>query len=234
VELAKRIVGTEKADMIGRLLSMPDGEYRDAQIRDFVSELDVLDQSRLGGVLNSLADIDTERANAITEARTSGEAIRQRETEARERAGKEQTAKVNAFIDSKIKALTDPTKGNPMFQKREKDEAWNAAVDKRLESVKNILVGQVTPEEMFNAGANSVAYHQLLSEHQTLQKENAAMKEQLSKLTAAQPKIEGAGAAAGGGNGEPAPAQMKKGANPMEAAATWVGKFRESMNQGPG
>lgn len=231
VELAKRIVGNDKADAVAKLLSMPDSDYRTEQIREFVQELDVLDQSRLGGVLNALTGIDAERSAAINEAKTSGDAIREREKAQADNMRSQQQKQQEAFIEAQIKAITDPTKGNPVFQKRDKDDAWNAAVDKRLESVKTLLMGKITQQDIFNTAANGVAYHQVVADYKAVQEENTKLKAQVAELTAAQPKLDGA-AGAKPADGEPTTKiEVKRGANPMETSGAWAKAMREAMTQ---
>jgi hypothetical protein len=218
---------------MARLLKLEDSDWKTQQIRDFVMELDVLDQSRIGGVLNSLAQISQERESALAVADKDYESITAAQKQAEEKAQQQRQQQVTTLIENGLKAITDPTKGNPVFQKRENDVAWNAAVDKRLETVKTLLTGQVSQQQIFDTAVQAVAHHQILNDFKAVQAENEGLKEQIKKLTAAQPTIEGGNRGAGGGNGEqPTNIPIKAGSRPMEVTGGWVKGMRDAMNNG--
>ena len=227
IALAKSIVGDGKADEVAKILSLPNGEWRNQQLRNFVSELDVYDQSRLGAVVNALSVIDAQKEAAINEAKTSYAALTESQKRAAEQAKLQQQSSIQKLIDDGIKGITDSTKGNPVFQKRDGDDKWNAAVEKRIETVKGLLTGEVSPQDIFKTAVNAVAYHQVLSDMQEMKTENDSLKKQIEKLTAAQPSITPAGRG-GNGNGPAPKMPVKPGMNPREATHALVKSLWES------
>lgn len=233
VELAKRIVGNEKGEQMARLLKLEDGDWKNQQIRDFLSEFDILDQSRIGGVMNALNQIDQERQSALAVADKDYETMAAAKKEADKQAQEQSQRKTTTLIDNGIKAITDSAKGHPAYQKREGDNEWNAAVEKRVETVKHLLTGNdVTQEKIFETAVHAVAYHQVLSNLKESQAEIAGLKEQIKALTSAQPTLEN-NRRAGGANGEQQQTiPVKNGSRPMEVTNNWVTNMKRAQENG--
>ncbi len=231
IELAKRIVGNDKGEQMAKLLQLPDGDWRNQQIREFMAEFDVMEQSRIGGVLNAMTQIEQERQSALQVADKDYETMTAAQKAKEQEAQAAQQKNIATLIDRGITSVTDPTQGHPAFQKRENDTAWNTAVEKRVETVKHLLTGQVPPEKIFETAVHAVAYHQILASHNDLQSENKTLKEQIKALTAAQPSVDTSGRTAANGNGEqPTNIPIKHGSRPMEVTANWSKGIRDAMN----
>lgn len=232
IEIAKSIVGNEKAEQIAKLLQLPDGDWKKQQIRDFVSELDIMEQGQIGSVVTQLRIIDTQKQTAITEAAKDYDSMTAKQKETERQAQEAGQKQISGLIDAGIKAVTDSAKGHPVFQKRDGDTAWNAAVEKRIETVKHLLTGNdVSKEKIFETAIHAVAYHQVLNDYNSLQSEHNKLKEQIKALTAAQPTIDNNRRA--GGNGEqPTNIPIKQGSRPMEVTSNWVNRLKIAQNEG--
>lgn len=230
IDLAKRIVGNDKGEQMARLLQLPDGDWKNQQIRDFMAEFDVMEQSRIGGVLNSMTQIEQERQSALQVADKDYESMTTAQKEKDKQAQEAQQKNIASLIDRGITAITDPSKGHPVFQRKEGDTAWNTAVEKRVDTVKQLLTGVVPPEKIFETAVNAVAYHQVLESHKSLVAENATLKKQVEALTSAQPSMEQS--RGGGGNSEPQIAPPKPGSRPMDLTTNWVQNMRKAQEQG--
>lgn len=232
IELAKRIVGNEKGEQMAKLLQLPDGDWKNQQIRDFMAEFDVLEQSRIGGVLNSLGQIEQEKQTALQAADKDYESMTAAQKLAEQKAQEEQKKNISNLIDRGIAAITDPSKGHPAFQKKDGDAAWNSGVENRLETVKQLLTGTVPPEKIFETAVNAVAYHQVLESHKGLMAENSTLKEQIKALTAAQPALDTNGKSATPNGERPTTIPIKHGSRPMEVTSNWVEGMKRAQNQG--
>lgn len=232
IELAKRIVGSDKGDLMAKLLQLPDSDWKNQQINDFVSEFGFQEQGRISGIRNALDLIDQEKQAALAVADRDAETIKEMKKAEEKTAQETQQKNIETLIGRGITAVTDPSKGHPAFQKRDNDAAWNSAVEKRVETVKQLLTGTVPPEKIFETAVHAVAYHEVLSSLNNTQAENKKLQEQIKALTAAQPSIDNAGKS-GGGNGEqPTTIPIKHGSRPMEVTAGWAKGIRDAMANG--
>jgi len=231
IDLAKRIVGNEKGEQMAKLLQLPDGDWKNQQIRDFMAEFDVLEQSRIGGVLNSLGQIEQEKQAALQAADKDYESMTAAQKAAEQKAQEEQKKNIANLIERGITAITDPSKGHPAFQKKDGDSNWNSGVEKRLETVKQLLTGTVPPEKIFETAVNAVAYHQVLESHKGLMAENSTLKEQIKALTAAQPALDTNGKSATPNGERPTTIPIKHGSRPMEVTSNWVNEMKRAQNR---
>jgi hypothetical protein len=186
LELAKRIVGTEREKQIVDLLSAPDGPLRDKQLEELSETLNSLQQGRLAGVINNITQIQAERESEIAKARENYDQLQKQQQE----STLKQQQDFQRLFDSTIKLATDPKDGNPAFQKREGDDAWNTDVDQRLETAKTLLFGNPKPEVITKAALAAVAYPAVLKQLQSTIQENESLKGQLKELQTAAPKLQ--------------------------------------------
>ena len=228
-KMAENIVGAELKDQWGKIMALPDGDYRRGQIEEFMGNLTPYQQSRLGGVLNSLDAVEQERQAEITKA---GEHRQTLMDEQEKRRGTIQEQRAKVFKDT-VAALQDPKQGNPLFQTREGQAEWNNAVAKRIESAKTLLLGEKTPmESIVKAACYASAFPELLASYQADMKEKgdaiAKLEAQVKALTAAQPGAGGSAQKAGGS----APERMvvKEGMNPFEVAEAFAEGLTEAAN----
>jgi hypothetical protein len=222
IELAKRIVGTEKADKIAELLKAPESGYRDEQLSQLIDELPPIQQSRIGGVLNAITEIRTERQGEIEKAREGFTAI-QEENKKRAQGFKEQIEKT---FESQVAQFQAKEGGNPLYQKKDGDDAWNKAVDERIAVAKGYVFGSLKPEQMTSAALNAAATPALIQEILTLEKEASDLRAQIAALTKANPTVGGdrTKPAAGSeeGNAAGARVEVKPGMRPMDATSKWM------------
>lgn len=219
VELAKRIVSPELSDKIATILKMPDSQYRDAQLEEAITDLTPIQQSRLGGVMNSIAELRAERASEIERAREGMSAL-QEQTKKQSEAQREQLDKL---FSTQVSALQDAKNGHPLYQTKQGDDKWNSDVAARIESAKTILTGRNEPALAINHALHAAAYPALLQETLSLTKENNALKAQIEQLTKSSPKLESERTTeTNGEGGENGKVEHKSGSRPMEAAAAWV------------
>lgn len=224
IELAKRVVGNDLASKVESLLKQPDSEWRTNALEEIFVDLTPSQQSRLGGVLNSLAGIEAERQDEISRA---GENYKQM-LDQRANETKAQQAKLSQIIEDTVKAQMDPEKGLAPFQKRENDSTWNTQVDERVAKAKAILSGQgVGLDKVVQAAFHAVALGPVLEENLALRGELEKLRTQVSALSAATPRVEPAAQQEPGD--QPKPVQIKQGMRPMDATKNWAKAMTEAM-----
>jgi hypothetical protein len=213
VDLAKRIVGTEYAETAAKLLALPDGQYKDAQIEEMLINLSPLQQSRFGSVLNSMSEIEGERQSEITRSKENFDKLKSDQAAAREQQSK---GIEKAFNEAAIKAQ----ESNPVFKKREGDHAWNTEVEKRLETARNLFFGKgVKSEQVIQASLDAASLPAILTGYEAMYKENERLKSQISELSKASPSIQSRETSS---DGSPKPVAIKVGMRPNEATNAWV------------
>lgn len=230
IELAKRIVGTEKATRIAEILKTPEGAWRDSQMDDFIADLNPMQQSRLGGVINALSEIGMEREREIANAKTTYERMTTEHKTAQERQQKEFKDNAEKAFSSELSSLEDAK--NPagfLFQKKDGNEAWNKEITERVESAKNLLFGKSNPETLTRAAFHAAAFPAVLKYAIERSEQVGKLEAQVKALTASNPTAESHGNE--NGNGGAGPVTIKPGTNPMQAADAWVRGLRESARQ---
>lgn len=225
VELAKKIVGPDNGAAIAALLKLPDDDYRNAQIEEFMGSLSPMAANRLGSIINSIDELRSERETEISRAREDYDkaaARQQADQQASQAAIKANAEKL--FSDT----LEQARAKMPMLQPKEGDAAWNQAVDQRVAAAKNILFGQENPDQLIRSALAAVSFPALLESHAALQAEHDKLVAQVAALRTATPTTS-RGTPAAGPDGQPRPQPVSKGSRPMQAAAEWIGL----LNQAP-
>lgn len=234
VDLAKRLVGTDRAARMEELLKMPDGAYKDQQLEEFVSDLSAVKQSQIGSVLTNLENIRQEKEREIGHARENRDRISAEAKLTQENSAKERVATLNKAFEDGVNRVTDKTNGLFMYQKRDGDDegskVWNAGVDERVAKAKSVMFGQNPPEFIVNTILSSVATPALLQEITSNRKEIESLQAQVKSLSAAGPKVPSGGGTKPADSAIP-PAGAKPGSSPSEAIRGWAGDMIKSINQ---
>lgn len=222
----KSCVPADQIEAVTKLVQSPDSEQKEEAINTLMDGMTTLQRGRFLGVINGLSAIQTEREGEIARAQTDYESMMAANK-------KEQEARRTSFttlLDTTIKGMQDPAKGRPEYQLREGETEWNQSVQKRLESGRALITGNLAPEVMFKAAFDAAAYPDVLAGYRTALGEIEKLKKQLASMTAASPRIEGTKRTAptSGTNPGEAP-HMPKESRPMDYTNNWVKKFGEAM-----
>lgn len=222
IKLGQTIVGESNAAQFEKIVKMPDGEYKNDQIREFLAGLDNLQTARLGGVLNNLDQIQQERQQAIESEVKNYDTIQQRRKAETDHQATQRRQEAEKTFSTVLGELTGE-KGLPMLQKRngttEEDAAWNKAVDSRVAYAKNLLEGNHKPADIMKAAFFAASAPAVLEHAKVVAEENARLREQVKALSAAGPRTAGDRAPT---DTAPAPVQHKDGSRPMDAAANFM------------
>ncbi len=227
LELAKRVIGGEQGDAVAKLLSQPASDFRDTAIEQIIMGISPIKQAQMGGVLNRLEEIRAERDGEIANAKTTYEKM---QAEEKSRIDQQKTGLETKITDS-IKALQDPEKGNPLFQKRDGDVEWNTGVDARIEGARALLFGKATTDSVVEASFNAMAHKPLLQALQSQVTENAKLRKQIEEMRGASPTPGGSKVAPAGGDGQQSRTKPEQGMRPHEVASNWAKDMVSAMNQ---
>jgi hypothetical protein len=233
VEMAKRIVGTEQADAIATLLKLPDNPYRQEKIEELVATLSPLQQSRVGGVLNTLNEIETERSGQIEQAQKDYIVYQEKTKADAELKQKEKLTKADAAFSAVVSTLQNPNDkdGLFIFQKKEGDEEWNKGVEERVKYAKDLLFSTNDPKALIRAALHAAALPGVVKSYQVSLDKISELAEQVKGLTAAQPNLESRGVKEGG---EKAPGSQQKKPGKFLDGRGQAADFIKSLNQEPG
>lgn len=221
--LAKKIVGAEKAPQLETIMNMAEGEYKDAQLSEFLMELNALQQTRLGGVMNKITELNLEREAEIAKSKENFTRL-QADQEANSR-------KLRADLEKKFDTIIqqyqkDDENGNPAFIVKEGQDEWNSQVSERVKTARELLFGnKQTPERVIKAAIDAVAYPAVLQQALALMEKVKSLEAQISTLSAAAPKTTGT-APSTESPGEQMPTNANRapvsGSRPMDVTAHWM------------
>lgn len=216
IELAKRIVGGEKAEQVAALLKAPDGPLKDRQLEEMFETMTPLQQGRLADVVNSLSNIESERLTEIQKAQANYDTIQKQNAEAQEKQRKE----FETQFDATVKSYST----NPAFQKRDDDVEWNAEVDKRIETARGIVFGNQKPEFVFKSAMDAVAYPAVLRQLSETLKTVESLQAQVAELSSATPRVDGGKSAEAPTTAKaPETVPLRPGhTDPMSAIGAWM------------
>jgi hypothetical protein len=190
----KALVGEEKADALEKLLNLPEGEFKNMQLKAFRDEIDDED-TRLDVRLltGKLRDVVNERDQERAKWNENGKKAKTLKQEQAAAEYQRQTQLFSTAFDAEVKKLGDPKDGNPLFQKIDGNEAWNKSVDDRIATAKNIIVNanNLKHNTIAQVALNAVAYPTLMNaffaERKSWGEEKAKLEAQVKALSAAQP-----------------------------------------------
>ena len=231
IELAKRIVGADHADAIGKLLAMPDNEFRQEKIEAILGELSTLQQARVGSVLNTLTEIETEKTGHIEQAKTDLVAMQEKKKVEAETAKTEGMKKAEAAFATVLSTVQNPKDKDSLFifQKQEGNEEWNKGVDDRIAYGKNLLFGQTPPQDLIKAALHAAALPGVVKSYQIALEKIKTLETQVAGLTASTPKLEGGRGGDKPAGEKPAPGKTRF-LDGRGQAAGWVKDLNETAS----
>lgn len=189
----KAAVG-DKADKVFELIQLPDSDSK----RKALGELaDGMDDFAIGEITLANRDmrvILTDRKGEISKAKESLDTIAKDRQEKATKAAQEHAK----HFESVVSRFQDAKEGDPMFQVKDGDtddvKAWNSQVQERVEVAKAIFSDAFeTPAERAQAALDAASKPALLKQLIAQNTEIATLKETVSKMTAANPSLEGSG-----------------------------------------
>lgn len=195
VDVAKRILG-DRAQQFEQIIAMPDSQWKDEQLTELVADMTPIQQGRVAAIVNELSRLDTEKANQIANWKQNREALQAEEFKQKQAAEAKQAEfakQMTGEFESHLSKMQDKTDGIVAFQKREGDEAWNSAVDKRIEYARALFNGKVDKKGALQAIVNAAAFDGVLQHAIALQQEVEKLNGMIKGMQASNPTIRASG-----------------------------------------
>lgn len=220
----KSCVPLDQVDGISKLIQAPDSEAKESAIEKVMDSMSSLQKGRLMGIINSLGAIEAEREGEIHRATQDYEQMMAQAKKDQE----QRVAAFNSHLENTIKSLQDPTTGRPEYQIRAGETEWNNTVQRRLDSARKLITGNLPADVMFKAAFDAAAYGDVLSSYKAVLGELDKAKKQIAAMTAANPRVEGQQRATGPG-GQPATPALPKDARAADFTKQWVENFGKTL-----
>lgn len=219
----KSFIKPDQLEQVTKLVQMPDSQEKETQINELLVTMSPMQQGRLFNVIAGMDSIRAEYDSEVTRAQQDYEKMMaQAKTEK-----DQQLLQFNKTLDETIKSIQDPKSGRPEYQAREGELEWNNSVKSRIETAKQLITGNLSPEAMFQAAFDAAAYKDILGGYKAALGEIDKLKAQVQAMTAANPKIE-PGAKRPETSTGTLPS-MPKDARPMDFTKRWVEQFKQAM-----
>lgn len=213
IALAKRIVPEEHHESVERILAMPDGKFKDARVEELMAELSPVQVSRIGGILNTVTEINAQREDIIKHSKEEYDKM----TSAQQAAQKQQEeAMESALKESLAKAPEHP------HYKRTEDAEWNKDVDARLQRAEQLARSRLSVGDSTKIVLDHLALPVVEKQLASAKAEVEKLKAQIADLAGANPGIVSRGTEGSVDDGGGVPVKITPGSNPMEAARSWM------------
>lgn len=181
----------EQADAVLKILAMPEGEYKNAQLLDAMADMDALKQNRVVRAVDRLAELAGEREEAITKSAADFDAMAEKQKAARMQAQTEMKARNQKLFDTTLAKFTDPKEGLPDFIGIAGDDQSARLVKENIDATRKLVLGQNKPEELVETAFWAVRG---LRSHVLLKAAGDRIEKlelQIAGMTGAQPKPPG-------------------------------------------
>ncbi len=183
-ETAKQVVPGETGEKIADMLKTGAFRTNDAAFKELISTLDSAELAQVGALMLQSRTLHVERAEELARA---GE--RKKQLQAQEEAAKvSESKRVIAQFEETIR---DISSSDPLFSKRDGDEAWNSAVEKRITSARDLMTHDLDAKSVANVAIWATVGPEYKDMLETQMAINAKMKQQIELLSAASPKVSG-------------------------------------------
>jgi hypothetical protein len=183
-ETAKQVVPGETGEKIADMLKTGAFRTNDAAFKELISTLDSAELAQVGALMLQSRTLHIERADELARA---GE--RKKQLQAQEEAAKvSESKRVMAQFEANIREIAS---ADPLFSKRDGDEAWNSAVDKRITSARDLMTSDLDAKSVANVAIWATVGPEYKDMLETQMAINAKMKQQIELLSAASPKVSG-------------------------------------------
>ena len=218
---AKESVGSAKAAAVEAAFNMPEGETRDARIKEIASELDEFEKMGLRNSYDNFKRAQRERKAELAKAPenlTNLQKLDQKRAEETQQARKKE---LGELFNTEVAQFAQ---GIPDFAPDLKDEAHNKIVADTIGRAKQWLDGELSNLDTVrlalwaSKGINAVDREKALSD------QIAKLQKQVADLTAAHPRANGTGR-----QREPNDTKRDR---PGQVASSVADKYRQAMEQG--
>jgi len=223
-DAARDVVGGALSDRLVTILKEPDSQWRQQQIENFAASenLTPLQNAQLGNILIELSKINRDRESDLKKAEQTWTQLVEKEKQTASQRMETQKKQYESAFFGVLDKLRSPDAEVSHYRPREGDEAWNSAVQKRVDDAVALFTGKGTLEGGIKTVLLGLAAPDLISEHKNALAEIKKLQMQIQELTTATPKVQSAGSSSTATEGQPIPVIHRPGSSPSEATQSWV------------
>lgn len=177
----------DKAEMVKKILELPDGDYKMEQLENISVQLGSFKANRIAIAADQLAQIHSERGAEIQRSR---ENLQKSNEQAKAESATRQTqqrVEAEKVFNETIAALALPTLVAPANA----DDATKAEIAANMEAAKKLAFGENSPADISKMIAYSVHGMRLTPMLKAAVEENDKLRTQLKELQGANPKPAG-------------------------------------------
>lgn len=213
IALAKKIVPEEQQEAVERILSMPEGKFRDARIEELMENLSPVQTSRIGAILNTVTEINAQKQDLIAHSKEEFDkmtAAQQAQVKSRADA-----------MEAELRASLSKAPEHPLYKKSE-DAEWNKDVDTRLQRAEQLARASLSVSDSTKIVLDHLALPVVQKQLDASKAEVEALKAQIADFTSANPNIVSRPKEASVDDGGGTPIKINAGSTPMDAARSWM------------
>jgi hypothetical protein len=190
--LGKRAAGKELAAKVDAIFRMPPGEWRDQAFKDLRGEVeDELDRSRLIKAYDALEETQASRERELAKPRENLAKLKQLdEQNSVFKRAEEKRLREAIYAD----VLAKGEQAFPDLKLIEGNDEHNARVNEDRQRLKDFVTGDLTPADMGNLALYAVKGMRAIQTDEAKDALIGKLSEQIQKMTAAQPGLQGSGA----------------------------------------
>lgn len=213
IDLAKKIVPEEHQETVERILSLPDGKFKDARVEELMGELSQVQISRIGAILNNVTEINNQRQDIIKNARE--------EYEKMTAAQQSQTKQQAEAMEQALKESLSKAGEHPLYQKSE-DAEWNKDVETRLQQAEKLARSPLSVGDSTRIVLDHLALPVVQKQLDSTKAEVEKLKAQIADFTKSNPELASRTAEIPLDEGGGTPIKINAGSSPMDAARAWM------------
>lgn len=184
---AQDVVGKDKAEVLGQILSMPAGESRDEELKSFASELDEFEAGGLREQYFKIKKLQREREHELMNHKENLKKIKDYEQvkATEDRAMRNETRKKLAEAE-----MAEASQFYPEFREVEGNSEHNARVSESRQMVKDFLSNDLSDKEMARLMVYAVKGYRSTETDVLKDALIAKLKSQLTDLASTSPAVD--------------------------------------------
>jgi hypothetical protein len=190
---AKSLVPTDVAEEVEALLSVPSSKKRNERLIEIGSQLDDIQRAEFFDHIKDVNKWSNAKAKELANWKENNVHREELEVKRRQANMDHQRQVEEAAWSSGMQRVSSPDTGLIMFRKANGSDEWNAKVDQRIASTREMLQQGIKPDALVEMAAKAVAADELqqlfLSQRMLVEK----LQEEIERLSGAQPGLEDGG-----------------------------------------
>lgn len=205
---AENVLG-DKASRFVSLLGLPESDFKRQQLAALTEGMDEYLKFDIAHIVREHRQLQMAKQERVNNSRQNWQKMMEAQTQQAEKARNQ----ILSQFEDTLRQWQDPKSGIAPLQMRDGDDQWNNDVRQSVDLARNILSGQMPPQEFIRASLWAASAPRLLSALNNAKQEAATLKAELEALRKAEPRI------GGGGGSDAPPADEYKGLSYGEVIA---------------